>query len=66
MAELFQTTGPNFNMHLKNVFEEGELDRAATIKDFLIVRTEGNRKVCRSIECYINELESDFDWAEKT
>jgi hypothetical protein len=42
MAELFQTTVPNINIHLKNIFEEGELDPKATIKDFLIVRTEGN------------------------
>ena len=38
MAELFQTTVPNINMHLKNVFEEGELGADSVIKDFLIVR----------------------------
>ena len=37
MAELFQTSIPNINMHLKNIFEEEELDPKATIKDFLIV-----------------------------
>lgn len=52
MAELFQTTVPNINIHLKNIFEEGELDPKATIKDFLIVRLEGSRKVNRSIEYY--------------
>ena len=52
MAALFQTTVPNINMHLKNVFEEGELDPAVTIKDFLIVRTEGNREVSRTIAYY--------------
>ncbi|MCC6329464.1 MAG: virulence RhuM family protein [Acidobacteria bacterium] len=52
MAELFQTTVPNINMHLKNIFEDGELDASATIKDFLIVRREGNREVTRSIEYY--------------
>ena len=45
MAELFQTTVANINIHLKNIFDEGELDPKATIKDFLIVRLEGNRKV---------------------
>jgi len=49
MAELFQTTVPNINMHLKNIFEEGELDPQATIKDFLIVRLEGTREVNRNI-----------------
>ena len=52
MAELFQTTVPNINMHLKNIFKEGELDAQATIKDFLIVRLEGKREVSRNIEYY--------------
>ena len=52
MAELFQTTVPNINMHLKNVYEEGELDETSTIKDFLIVRTEGARKVQRKVDFY--------------
>jgi len=52
MAKLFQTTVANINIHLKNIFEEGELDPKATIKDFLIVRLEGNREVNRSIEYY--------------
>jgi len=52
MAELFQTSVPNINMHLKNIFEEGELDPKATIKDFLIVRLEGNREVSRNIDYY--------------
>lgn len=52
MAELFQTTIPNINMHIKNIFEEGELEREATIKDFLIVRKEGTRDVQRSVEYY--------------
>ena len=34
MAELFQTTVPNINIHLKNIFDEGELDPNRTIKDF--------------------------------
>ncbi|MFZ4592326.1 MAG: virulence RhuM family protein [Ignavibacteria bacterium] len=52
MAELFQTTVPNINIHLKNIYEEGELDEKATIKDFLIVRLEGNREVSRNIDYY--------------
>jgi hypothetical protein len=52
MAELFQTTVPNVNLHLKNIFEEDELEEKATIKDFLIVRQEGKRQVQRSIVCY--------------
>lgn len=49
MAELFQTTVANVNMHIRNVFEEGELAEAGTIKDFLIVQTEGNREVSHEL-----------------
>lgn len=38
MAELFQTSIPNVSMHIRNVIAEGELQEAATVKDFLIVR----------------------------
>jgi len=37
MAELFQTTPQNITIHLKNIFNEGELDEMATCKDFLQV-----------------------------
>ena len=47
MAELFQTSVPNINMHLKNIFEEGELEENRTIKEFLIVQHEGSREVKR-------------------
>ncbi len=52
MAELFQTTPQNITMHLKNIFEEGELDEAATCKDFLQVGKEGGRMVERSQKFY--------------
>ena len=52
MAELFQTTIPNINLHLKNIYNEGELDEFSTIKDFLIVQKEGNRDVARTIDFY--------------
>jgi hypothetical protein len=41
MAELFQTSVPNINMHLKNIFEDGELLADSVIKDFLISATDG-------------------------
>ncbi|MCH7764651.1 MAG: virulence RhuM family protein [Candidatus Marinimicrobia bacterium] len=52
MAELFQTTIPNINLHLKNVYGEDELDEIATVKDFLIVQIEGNREVQRTQKFY--------------
>ena len=52
IAELFQTTIPNINMHVRNIYEEGELTPEATIKKFLTVRQEGTRKVRRELDFY--------------
>jgi len=52
MAELFQTTSQNITIHLKNIFEEGELEEEATCKDFLQVQKEGNRDVKRKQKFY--------------
>lgn len=52
MAELFQVTVPTINEHLKALYSEGELAESATIRRFRIVRTEGQRRVARSIEHY--------------
>lgn len=52
MAELFQTTPQNITIHLKNIFEEGELDEISTCKDFLQVQKEGNRQVERTQKFY--------------
>lgn len=52
MAELFQTTVPNVNQHLSTIYDEGELERAATIKRYLIVQTEGSREVSRVVDHY--------------
>ena len=38
---MFQTTIPNINIHLKNIFDEGELDANSVIKDFLITAADG-------------------------
>ncbi len=52
MAELFQTTVANVNIHIRNIFEEGELQREPTIKDYLIVQSEGTRQVSRNVAFY--------------
>ncbi|MFZ4440843.1 MAG: virulence RhuM family protein [Syntrophales bacterium] len=52
MAELFQTTPQNITIHLKNIFDEGELQEDATCKDFLQVQNEGSRKVERKQKFY--------------
>ena len=41
MAELFQTTVPNISHHIRNILDQGELEEAATCKDYLQVRQEG-------------------------
>ena len=52
IAELFQTSIPNINLHLKAIYAEGELIEAATIKSYLIVRSEGARHVSREVLHY--------------
>lgn len=52
IAELFQTTVPNINLHLKAIYAEGELAEEATIKSHLMVRLEGSRQVSRPVLHY--------------
>jgi hypothetical protein len=52
IAELFQKDVRTINEHLANIYDEGELDREATIWKFRIVRREGARMVAREIEHY--------------
>lgn len=52
MAELFQTSKSNINEHIKNIFDEGELEESSTIRNFRIVRQEGKREVAREIAFY--------------
>lgn len=41
MAELFQTSVPNVNMHIRNIFDEKELGQEAVIKEYLITAADG-------------------------
>jgi hypothetical protein len=43
MADLFDTTVPNINMHLKNIFDTQELDQNSVIKEFLITAADGKK-----------------------
>lgn len=52
MAELFQTTKQNISLHIKNIFEEGELTEDSTVKDYFTVQNEGSRKVSRNVTHY--------------
>lgn len=48
LAELFASTPQNITLHIKSVYEDGELESASTCKDFLQVGSEGERQVERS------------------
>lgn len=52
MAELFQTTPQNITLHLKAVYEDGEIEEGATCKESLQVQTEGGREVKRKLRFY--------------
>ena len=52
MAELFEATRQNIRLHINNVFKERELDPVSTVKEYLIVRHEGIRKVKRKLLFY--------------
>ncbi|ALC15825.1 hypothetical protein DSOUD_1039 [Desulfuromonas soudanensis] len=52
MATLYAVSVPAINQHLKRIFADNELTREATIKQYLIVQTEGNREVRREVEHY--------------
>lgn len=41
LAEIYDTTQENISMHIKNIYEDKELDENRTYKKFLLVRQEG-------------------------
>jgi len=52
LATLYDVDVATINEHLKNIFDDTELSEGATIRNFLIVQTEGNRLVNREIKHY--------------
>ncbi|GAB6110535.1 virulence RhuM family protein [Desulfomicrobium salsuginis] len=52
MAELFQVKPQNITMHLKRVYADDELQKAATCKEFLQVQAGGTRRVERTRKFY--------------
>ncbi|MBN2063653.1 MAG: virulence RhuM family protein [Sedimentisphaerales bacterium] len=52
MARLFQCSVDNVSLHLKNIYEEGELSGSATTEEFSVVRQEGARSVRRNMTFY--------------
>lgn len=52
MAELFNVSPDNVGLHLKNIFEDGELNRTATTEESSVVQIEGAREVQRPVTLY--------------
>ena len=52
MATLYGVSVSAINQHLKRLFDDNELERGATIKQYLIVQTEGAREVQRQVDHY--------------
>lgn len=52
MAILFDCSTDNISLHLKNIYEEHEIDSDSTSENFSVVRLEGNRRVTRTVKHY--------------
>ena len=52
IAELFDVNVPAISKHLKNIFDNGELDKKATVSNMEIVQKESGRDVKRKTEFY--------------
>ena len=52
MCELFGVTKSTISEHFSNIYESGELQREATVRNFRTVQTEGSRNVIRNIDFY--------------
>ena len=52
MSELFDVSTDNVGLHLKNIYEDGELTREATTEESTVVQTEGTRQVQRPVTLY--------------
>ena len=47
LAEIYNTSQQNISLHIDNIYKDGELQKEATYKDFLLVQKEGSRNVKR-------------------
>lgn len=52
MAQLFDCSTDNISLHLKNIYQSGELAEDATAEDFSVVQKEGGRSVTRRTKFY--------------
>jgi len=52
MTKLFEKARPTILEHIKNIYEETELDSTSTCRKFRQVQIEGNRRIIRNIDHY--------------
>ena len=52
MAKLYDCSSDNVGLHLKNIYNDLELDRNSTTEEFSVVQKEGNREVKRNVKYY--------------
>ena len=52
MSQLFDKDTDTIGLHLRNIYDEGELDESATTEDSSVVQTEGKRQVRRQLRLY--------------
>lgn len=52
ISTLFDRDKSTISRHIKNIFDEGELEYAATVAKFATVQTEGSRQVERELDYY--------------
>lgn len=52
MVMLFQSSKANVSEHIRNIYDQGELEQEATVRNFRTVRKEGNRMVNRTLTYY--------------
>lgn len=52
LSVLYGVSISAINQHIKKIYEDKELEEKSTIKNFLIVQDEGNRKISRNVIHY--------------
>ena len=52
MAELFGKDSDTIGLHLRNIYQSGELEKSTTTEESSVVRREGSRQVSRKINFY--------------
>ncbi len=52
LADIYKTTKQNISQHISSIYDDNELSRESTVKNFLTVQKEGNRNVKRNIDHY--------------